>query len=140
MGAMTASPDMTRAYTGFIGVFLLLQGCTTLAARLVPALDAAFPALLELTRMVPSHSLLHIATALGALAMLRWAGSVALRHFTLGVGLFYVGLALVGMATGSELCLGLQTFDHPFHLLLGGLGLGAAAQAWFGATRHAEAA
>ena len=140
MGPASETPDMTRPFTWFIGLFLLLQGSTTLAARLWPALDAAFPALLAQTRMVPSHSLLHIATALAALAMLRWAGAVALRRFVLAVGAFYVGLAVTGMATGSELCLGLQSFDHPFHLLLGGLGLGAAAMAWFGAAPDAEAA
>jgi hypothetical protein len=95
------SPDMIRLYTWFNGLFLLLQGSTTLAARLIPALDADFPVQLEQTRMVPSHSLLHIATALCALVMLQRAGPTVLCWFVLAVGLFYVGLAGVGMATGS---------------------------------------
>ena len=118
---------MTRAYAWLVGVFLLVQGLSTLAARLVPALDAAIPGLLYHTRMVPSHSLLHIATGLVALAVLRWGAAKARLRFALGFGLFYVALALAGMATGRALGLGLQPFDHPFHLLLGGLGLLAAA-------------
>lgn len=117
---------MTRAYAWFAGVFLLLQGSSTLALRLVPALDRAFPALLEQTRMVPSHSVLHIVTALLALAALRRGGRRGVFGFALGFGAFYVALAVGGFVTGSSLCLGLQPFDHPFHLLLGGLGLLAA--------------
>jgi hypothetical protein len=116
-------PGVTRAYAWFAGIFLLLQGTSTLAFRLVPALDRAFPPLLEQTRMVPSHSLLHIATALVAFGVLRWGGGRGAWLFALGFGLFYVALAGLGMASGSELCLGLQPFDHPFHILLGGLGL-----------------
>jgi hypothetical protein len=114
---------VTRAYAWFAGIFLLLQGTSTLAFRLVPTLDRAFPALLEQTRMVPTHSLLHISTALIAFSVLRWGGRRGAPAFALGFGLFYVALAVTGMVTGSTLCLGLQTFDHPFHLLLGGLGL-----------------
>ena len=114
---------MTRAYAWFAGVFLLLQGSSTLAFRLVPALDRAFPALLEQTRMVPAHSMLHLVTALLAFAVLRWGGGFG---FALGFGLFYVALAVGGWVSDSELCLGLQAFDHPFHLLLGALGLSAA--------------
>lgn len=117
---------MTRLYAWFTGIFLLLQGSSTLAARWWPAFDQAFPALLEQTRMVPSHSMLHIATACLALAALRWGGSKTTSHFALGFGLFYVGLAGAGIISGRDLCLGLQPFDHPFHILLGGLGLLAA--------------
>lgn len=132
---------MTRAYAWFVGVFLLAQGVSTLIARLVPAFDAAFPALLEHTRMVPSHSLLHIATAAAALAVLRWGGGRACGRFALGFGLFYAVLALAGLAAGHSLGLGLQPFDHPFHLLLGGLGLfAAAAQAWRGRGQAARGA
>jgi hypothetical protein len=45
----------------------LLQGASTLAFRLYPPLDRAFPLLLDLTRMIPSHSLLHLGTGLIAL-------------------------------------------------------------------------
>lgn len=128
----------TRAYAWFAGVFLLLQGASTLAMRMVPELDRAFPALLHHTRMVPSHSLLHIATALIAFAALRWGGRRGVARFAWGFGSFYIALALAGMASGSPLGLGLQAFDHPFHVLLGGLGLAAA---WLqhrreGAVRH----
>ena len=41
-------------------------------------------------------------------------------------GAFYAGLAVFGSLSGHPLGLGLQPFDHPFHLGLGVLGLGAA--------------
>ena len=116
-----------RLYTFFAGIFLLLQGTSTLAFRLHPPLDRAFPALLEVTRMVPSHSLLHIGTALIALWVCFKGGPRAPVRFALFFGLFYVGLAIVGQITSHPLGLGLQPFDHPFHVLLGSLGLLAAA-------------
>ena len=117
---------MTRAYAWFVGVLLLLQGASTLAFRLVPALDQAFPALLHHTQMLPAHSLLHIATALIALAALRWGDRRGVFRFALWFGLFYTALAVAGMATGQAFGLGLQPFDHPFHALLGALGVAAA--------------
>ena len=117
----------TRLYTLFIGVALLLQGSVTLLFRLYPPLDQAFPLVLELTRMIPPHSLLHIATALIAFALYAWGGPRGPFRFALGFGLFYLGLAVVGMATGHPLGLGLHAFDHPFHVFIGVLGLLAVA-------------
>lgn len=111
-------------YTSLAGVFLLLQGTSTLAARLIPAIDQSFPALLATTQMVPSHSLLHIFTALLAFGAL-YSGKSLTRLFALCFGLFYLGLGVFGMASGLRLGLGLQAFDHPFHMLLGALGLAA---------------
>lgn len=116
----------TRLYTLFAGVFLLLQGTSTLAALLYPPLDRAFPFLLELTRMVPAHSLLHIGTALIALWVYFQGGRRAPFWFAVVFGTFYLGLAIVGHVTGHQFGLGLQPFDHPFHVALGGLGLLAA--------------
>ena len=113
-------------YAAFSGVFLLLQGASTLLARLVPAIDRAVPQLLAVTQMVPAHSVLHLATALLAIVAIR-RGARATWWFALLFGLFYVGLGAVGIVTGRQLCLGLQPFDHPFHVLLGGLGLAAVA-------------
>jgi hypothetical protein len=50
--------EPTRLYTAFSGIFLLLQGTSTLAFRLFPPLDKAFPALLAITHFV--YSLLWI--------------------------------------------------------------------------------
>ena len=116
----------TRLYVLFAGVFLLLQGTSTLAFRLYPPLDRAFPILLEQTRMIPSHSLLHIGTALIALWIYFKGGVRAPFWFAVLFGSFYLGLAIVGHVTGHPLGLGLQPFDHPFHVALGGLGLLAA--------------
>ena len=117
----------TRLYTLFIGVVLVLQGVTTLLFRLYPPLDQAFPLLLELTRMIPTHSLLHIATGVVAFWFYYWGGSRGPFRFALYFGLFYCALAGVGVVTGHHLGLGLHPFDHPFHLLIGGLGLLAVA-------------
>lgn len=135
-GAGATSP--ARFFGWFCALFLLLQGVSTLAARLVPAVDRAFPLLLATTRMVPKHSLLHIATAVlafGALAL----GVRATWWFAALFGTFYAALGAIGALGASgipdggaeELCgvtagLGLQTFDHPFHVLLGLLGMAAA--------------
>lgn len=116
-----------RFYTAGAGLFLLVQGVSTLAFRLVPALDRAFPPLLELTRMQPPHSLLHIATGGLALAALRWGGARGCWYFALLFGAFYAGLAIFGFATHHATPLGLQAFDHPFHLVLGLAGLVCAA-------------
>jgi hypothetical protein len=116
----------TRFYTAFSGIFLLLQGTSTLAFRLFPALDQAFPALLSITQMVPVHSTLHILTGLAALAILFRGGERGAFWFAAGFGAFYTGLALFGMITHDPTILRLQPFDHPFHLLLGLWGLLAA--------------
>jgi hypothetical protein len=113
----------SRLYTAIIGIFLLLQGTSTLIFYLYPPLDQAFPALLAITRMIPPHSILHIITGLIALAILWRGGERGAFWFALGFGLFYTGLAFVGMSTGHPAMLGMQPFDHPFHFLLGGLGL-----------------
>ncbi len=114
-----------RTYAWFCGVFLLFQGTTTLAARLSPGFDRMFPALLRATRMVPVHSILHIATALLAFLVI-FLGARATWWFAILFGGFYAGLGLLGLASGRTLGLGLQAFDHPFHILLGALGLVAA--------------
>jgi hypothetical protein len=121
---MSLSP--TRAYTWIASIGLFLQGGSTLAAQLVPAIDHAMPMLLEETRMIPSHSLLHIASGLIGFAALR-SGGRATWLFALGFGTFYVALAIVGIKSGLPLGIGLQPFDHSFHAVLGGFGLLAAA-------------
>jgi hypothetical protein len=114
--------EPTRLYTAFSGIFLLLQGTSTLAFRLFPSLDEAFPALLAITQMVPPHSILHILTGLIALIALLRGGPRGTLWFALLFGAFYFGLAVYGMITGHSTVLHLQPFDHPVHLALGGLG------------------
>lgn len=116
-------------YTLVSGGFLLLQGTSTLLFRLVPALDAAFPALLAVTQMIPIHSLVHILTGVLALAFIRWGGPRGPWWFAVLFGVFYTALAIMGLVTSGQFGLGLQPFDHPFHLLAGVPGLAAAAVA-----------
>ena len=112
-----------RLYTAVSGIFLLFQGISTLAFRLYPPLDQAFPALLATTRMIPIHSTLHIVTGILAVAILYRGGERGAFWFTLGFGLFYLGLGLSGILSGHPMGLGLQLFDHPIHLALGVVGL-----------------
>jgi hypothetical protein len=124
---MTTTP--TRLYTWVASLGLLAQGGSTLAALLVPALDRAMPGLLQETQMVVPHSLLHIVTGLLGLAALAaggLGGTVWPRRFAIGFGLFYVALGIAGERSGLPLCLSLKPFDHPFHAVLGGIGLLAA--------------
>jgi hypothetical protein len=96
---MRISP--TRAYTWVASIGLFLQGASTLIARLVPAVDRAFPALLHETKMIPSHSALHITSGLiGFFALLSGNGP---WHFALWFGLFYVALAIAGAASGHPM-------------------------------------
>ena len=111
--------EPTRFYTAFSGMFLLLQGTSTLAFRLFPALDQAFPALLSITHMIPVHSTLHILTGILALIALFRGSQSGTFWFAAGFGIFYTGLAVFGMITHHPTILGLQPFDHPFHLFLG---------------------
>lgn len=112
-----------RIYTAFAGFFLLLQGTSTLAFRLYPPLDEAFPQLLAITQMIPPHSILHILTAVVALSVLFWGKERGAFWFAAGFGMFYTGLALFGFITHHPTMFGLQPFDHPFHLFLGVWGL-----------------
>jgi hypothetical protein len=113
----------TRLYTWFASLGLFLQGTSTLTALLVPEFDRAVPFLLEQTKMIPAHSMLHIVSGLIGFAALRFGNAAGAWWFALLFGGFYAGLALAGMLSGHQLGLGLQPFDHPFHLALGGLGL-----------------
>ena len=132
--------DPTRFYTAFSGIFLLLQGTSTLAFRLFPSLDEAFPALLAITQMVPTHSILHILTGVIALIVLLRGGERSTFWFALLFGAFYFGLAVFGMVTGDATMLRLQPFDHPFHFALGALGFLAVGVALYQSQKRGKAA
>lgn len=131
--------DPTRLYTAFSGIFLLLQGTSTLAFRLFPALDEAFPALLAITQMIPLHSVLHILTGVMALIVLFRGERRGTFWFALLFGTFYFGLAVFGIVTEHATMLGLQPFDHPFHLALGGLGFLAVGAGLYQSQKRKEA-
>lgn len=115
-----------RLFTTFVGIFLLVQGTSTLLFRLVPSLDRAFPQLLAVTHMVSVHSMLHIVTGAIAIIILGRGGERGPLWFAAGFGLFYTALAIYGFLTGTPTIFHLQPFDHPFHLLIGVWGLVAA--------------
>jgi len=115
--------NLSTVYAWVASIGLFLQGTSTLIARLVPSVDRAFPALLQQTQMIPSHSVLHIASGLIGFALLAYRGRAGARLFALGFGLFYVGLAIAGAVSGHQFGIGLQPFDHSFHAALGGAGL-----------------
>ena len=121
---MIKSP--ARLYTAVSGIFLLVQGMSTLAFRVFPPLDQAFPALLATTKMIPIHSMLHILTGLLAVSILYRGREHEAFWFSAGFGLFYLMLGLTGVLSDHHLGLGLQPFDHPIHLVLGVVGLLAA--------------
>lgn len=126
---MTLDRRQLRGITALYAAGLLLQGLLTLLARLMPALDRAAPAILRRTQMQPPHSWLHIVTGLMALWVLVQGPADGPRRFLLGFGVFYTALGVVGPAGGGRLGLGLQPFDHPIHLAIGGTALAAA---WLG--------
>lgn len=119
-------------YTAWAGIFLLIQGIATLAFRLHPPLDRAFPPLLALTQMRPWHSLLHIATGTLALLVLYRGGRRGCISFAAGFGCFYAGLAVYCWLSHHATPFELQPFDHPFHFVLGLAGLCCAAAEFSG--------
>ena len=131
--------EPTRLYTAFSGILLLLQGTSTLAFRLYPPLDEAFPALLAITQMVPPHSLLHILTGVIGLIVLFRGGPRGTFWFAFLFGAFYFGLAIFGMVTGHATMLHLQPFDHPVHLAIGALGFLAAGVALYQSQKRKQA-
>ena len=122
-------PGPTAWYAGIVGLLLLLQGVVTGTLLLVDPLDRAVPGILNTTKMELQHSVLHAVTGLLALAILRWGGGRELGWFALGFGLFYTSLGVAGLVTGTRAGLGLQPFDHSFHLVAGVPGLVAAVSA-----------
>ena len=132
--------DPTRIVTAFSGIFLLIQGTSTLTFRLIPALDEAFPALLAHTKMIPAHSILHIITGVSALILFFRGEPGGTFWFALLFGAFYFGLAVFGILTGHATMLGLQPFDHPFHLALGGLGFLAVGATLYRSHKRRQAA
>ena len=126
---MTLSRRQLRGITAFYVFGMLMQGGLTLLARLVPAVDRAVPAILGQTQMIAPHSLLHVATGLLALGILLKGPEDGPWKFLLGFGLFYTALGVSGAFSGRQFGLGLQVFDHPIHIVLGGVAL---ASAWLG--------
>jgi hypothetical protein len=117
----------TRLYTavyGFLGVF---QATLSYAFHFFPSLDQAVPFLQAIPHMILVHSTLHFVTSLLALVIFFRGGERGAFWFTFGFGLFYTVLGFAGWLTGLQFGLGLQPFDHPFHLFLGTLALLAAA-------------
>jgi hypothetical protein len=79
-------------------------------------------------------------TGVIALIILLRGGSRGTFWFALLFGAFYFGLAIFGMVTGHATMLGLQLFDHPFHLALGGLGFLAVGIALYQSQKRRRAA
>jgi hypothetical protein len=120
-----------RLYTavyGFVGVF---QAMLSYGFYFFPSLDQAIPILQAIPHMIPVHSSLHFVTSILALAIFFRGGERSAFWFAFGFGLFYVTLGVAGWLTGQQYGLGLQPFDHPFHLFLGTLALLAAAPTLF---------
>jgi hypothetical protein len=116
-----------RLYTavyGFAGVF---QALLSYGFHIFPSLDQAVPFLQAVPHMIPIHSTLHFVTSILSLVIFFRGGESGAFRFAFGFGLFYVALGLAGWLTGLQFGLGLQPFDHPFHLFLGALALLAAA-------------
>lgn len=118
------SARLFTAIYGFLGAF---QGLLSFVFYFFPTLDQAILFLRAITHMIPIHSTLHVATAVLALAIFYRGGERGAFQFSLGFGLFYMALGIAGLLSGYQFGLGLQPFDHPFHIFIGALGLLGAA-------------
>jgi hypothetical protein len=101
--------EPTRLYAAFSGIFLLL------------------------------HSIFHSITGVIALIVLFRGELRGTFWFALLFGAFYFGLAIFGIVVGHATILGLQPFDHPFHLALGGLGFLAVGIALYQSQKEKQA-
>lgn len=108
------------AIYGFLGVF---QGLLSFVFYFFPTFDQAIPVLQAIPHMIPIHSTLHLVTSLLALWIFYRGGERGAFRFAFGFGLFYMALGFAGWVTGLQFGLGLQPFDHPFHIFIGALGL-----------------
>jgi hypothetical protein len=120
-----------RLYTAVYGFLGLFQAMLSYGFHYFPSLDKVIPFLQAVPHMIPIHSTLHFVTSILALVIFFRGGDRGAFWFAFGFGLFYVALGVAGWLTGQQFGLGLQPFDHPFHLFLGGLALLAAAPTLF---------
>ena len=116
-----------RLYTAVYGLLGVFQAILSYGFHFFPSLDQAVPFLQAIPHMIPIHSTLHFVTSILALVIFFRGGERGAFWFAFGFGLFYITLGLAGWLTGQQFGLGLQPFDHPFHLFLGTLALLAAA-------------
>jgi hypothetical protein len=103
-------------------LFCLIGGAVLLIRGVVGfvALDTSFD-----TPGEGWHHLIHLASGIVLIALARGAGLA--RSAAIGFGVFYTGLAVIGIADGEEV-LGLieaDTADKTFHTVLGLASLGA---------------
>jgi hypothetical protein len=116
-----------RFYTAIYGFLGTFQGALSFAFYFFPKLDQAVPVLQAIPHMIPIHSTLHLVSSILALVIFYRGGERGAFWFAFGFGLFYTSLGFAGLLSGHQFGLGLQPFDHPFHIFIGALGLLAAA-------------
>jgi hypothetical protein len=116
-----------RLYTAVYGFLGLFQALLSYGFHFFPKLDQVLPFLQAVPHMIPVHSTLHFVTSILAIVIFFRGGDRAAFWFAFGFGLFYSALGFAGWLTDQQFGLGLQPFDHPFHLFLGSLALLAAA-------------
>lgn len=120
-----------RLYTAVYGFVGLFQALLSYGFHYIPTLDQSLPFLQAVPHMIPVHSTLHFVTSLLAIAIFVRGSDHGAFWFAFGFGLFYISLGLAGWLTRQQFGLGLQPFDHTFHLFLGALALFAASPTLF---------
>ena len=120
--ARTSLPEL---YLRALGATLLLEGLAMLALGRLP--DGSIPTVLAAFQPDPPHELLHVTwgVALLAIPMLFPRHGAAL--VALAFGVFYVGLAALGILVYHPLGLRLDLGQNVFHSLVGPLTLAVGA-------------
>jgi len=116
------APLAVRMYLWVIGVFLLGQGAGSLLLRAIglddPSLTHGF------VHADPLHALIHIVWGTAMLGVLaRHARDAQLTAIALIFGVFYVGLAILGVAIYHPFGLELGPFENGFHFIVGPVSL-----------------
>src|SRR5437764_10967692 len=91
---------LPRLYLRLLGAALLLEGAAMLLLSALPAADVPWP--LAAFRPDPPHDLIHVTWGLALLALPRASRRAAADALVaLAFGVFYVGLAVLGILVHS---------------------------------------
>ncbi len=118
----TRPARFVRRFLWIVGAALLLQGGLSLVVRAlaVPLPDLA----LAFVNADPLHALVHMAWGLVMLgAVTRITDEVALARLVLTFGMFYTGLAFLGVLVHHPFGLKLDLGENVFHFTVGPLAL-----------------
>lgn len=127
---MRAAPSrILRLYLSLLGATLLVQGIVSLALRLL--VISVPPVVLAFVNADDLHAAIHIIWGV-PLLLATGASDRSQALLTIIFGVFYVGLAFLGVLIHHPLGLQLGPGENAFHFIVGPLALVLGVWAWWG--------